>query len=211
MGWQMADHKHWDRVYGARQEEALTWFEPAAELSLELAETYSRPDQGIIDVGGGASRFVDGLLQRGQARIAVLDLSPEALAASRKRLGDDADKVEWIAADITAWQPALRWDLWHDRAVFHFLTEAEDRAAYFHALAAALSTGGHAIIATFAPDGPETCSQLPVQRWSAAGLQAEAEACLPGMLVLVEDRRHVHVTPKGNLQPFTVCVFRKAV
>lgn len=205
----MAEQEHWNRVYGAREEQALTWFEPAAELSLNLVKTYCGSDHSVIDVGGGASRLVDGLLQRGQARIAVLDLSHAALAASKDRLGQAADAVEWIVADVTAWEPAAQWDLWHDRAVFHFLTEGKDQAAYFRTMAKALAQGGVAVISTFAPDGPETCSQLPVQRWSAKELAATAEAYAPGMLELVETRRHVHVTPKGNQQPFTVCVFRR--
>ena len=205
----MADQEHWNRVYGAREEQALTWFEPAAELSFNLVATYCAPDQSVIDVGGGASRLVDGLLQRGQARVAVLDLSHAALAASKDRLGQAADAVEWIVADVTTWEPEAQWNLWHDRAVFHFLTESKDRAAYFRTMAKALAHGGVAVIATFAPDGPETCSQLPVQRWSANDLAAAAEGYAPGMLELVETRRHVHVTPKGNQQPFTVCVFRR--
>lgn len=206
----MAKQDHWNTVYGAREEAALTWFETEAQLSLSLAETYARPDQAIIDIGGGASRFVDGLLQRGQARIAVLDLSSAALAASQDRLGAQADKVSWIVADITEWTPAETWDMWHDRAVFHFLIEASDRAAYLAAMAQALAPDGVAVIATFAPDGPETCSQLPVHRWSAEDLATEINAHLPGKLSLVETRRHIHTTPKGNKQPFTVCVFRKS-
>ena len=208
-GFDLADQDHWNRVYAARQEEALTWFEPTAEMSVELCRRYAAKDAAVIDIGGGASRLVDGLLARDQARITVLDLSPDALAASRARLGSKADRVEWIAQDITKWHPDDQWSLWHDRAVFHFLITAEERGAYFEAMKAGLTVGGHAIIATFAPDGPETCSQLPVQRWSAQGLQAEAEAHVPGMLELVETFRHVHVTPKGNQQPFTVCVFRR--
>lgn len=205
----MADQEHWNRVYGAREEQALTWFEPEAELSLRLVSSYIAPDQSVIDVGGGASRLVDGLLQRGQARVAVLDLSHAALAASKDRLGQAADTVEWIVVDVTTWEPDAQWDLWHDRAVFHFLTESKDQAAYFRTMAKAVAPNGVAVIATFAPDGPETCSQLPVQRWSANDLAAAAESYAPGMLELVETRRHVHVTPKGNQQPFTVCVFRR--
>lgn len=205
----MADRQHWNSVYGARQESALTWFEEDAALSRSLAEAYTSPDQSVLDVGGGASRFVDALVRRGQQRIGVLDLSPEALAASKARLGSAADRVEWIVADITTWTPSTGWDLWHDRAVFHFLTEAEDRAAYFARMQAALAPDGIAIIASFAPDGPETCSQLPVQRWSSDALAAEAEKHVPQMLTLAESRRHVHVTPKGNRQPFSVSIFRR--
>ena len=205
----MSGQSHWDRVYGAREEEALTWFEAEAKLSLELARNLTTPDQAVIDVGGGASRFVDGLLARGQARIAVLDLAAEALRAAQERIGAAAEQVTWIAADVTRWQPDQTWDLWHDRAVFHFLTEPDQRTAYFMAMEKALAPGGAAVIATFALDGPETCSQLPVQRWSAEVLAAEADRCAPGLLTLTDRKRHVHVTPKGNRQPFEVSIFRR--
>ncbi|WP_420860214.1 class I SAM-dependent methyltransferase [Marivivens marinus] len=206
----MSKQEHWNAVYGARAEEALTWFEPTAELSLQLFDAFSDKSAKIIDVGGGASRFVDGLVARGAGPITVLDLSPEALETSKTRLGAMADTVNWVAADITEWTPPSQWDFWHDRAVFHFLTERDQRAAYFRALSAGLAPGGVAIIATFAPDGPEKCSNLPVQRWSSADLAVEAEAHQPGLLHLVEGRRHVHVTPKGNLQPFEVNIFKRA-
>lgn len=206
----MSGEEHWNSVYGARQETALTWFEPTAEMSLKLVTEHTAPEQSVIDVGGGASRLVDGLLERGQARVAVLDLSHAALDASQHRLGQVADTVEWIVADVTTWEPEAQWDLWHDRAVFHFLTDSRNQAAYFQTMAKALAPSGVAVMATFAPDGPETCSQLPVQRWSADELATAAEKYVPGMLTLIESYRHVHVTPKGNLQPLTVCVFRRA-
>ena len=205
----MGNAEHWNTVYGAREEHALTWFETEASLSLQLANEWSTPDAHIIDVGGGASRFVDGLLARQQAQITVLDLSAEALARSRERLGDDAAKVEWIAADITTWQPKQQWTLWHDRAVFHFLTERDQRHAYVRAMEAGLAPEGIAIIATFAPDGPEKCSNLPVMRWSSEALAAELDALAPDTFQLVASHRHIHITPKGNQQPFEVSVFKR--
>ena len=205
----MADRVHWNNVYGRRSEDALTWFEHEATLSLGLLEAFAPKTQSVVDVGGGASRFVDGLLQRGHEQVAVLDLSSEALNVSKMRLGADSAQVTWITADVTRWVPKQTWAFWHDRAVFHFLTDAADRAAYVSTMLAALAPDGHAMIATFAPDGPETCSDLPVQRWSASELAQELERFAPGAFVPVAMQRHVHLTPKGRLQPFTICVFKR--
>ena len=201
--------EHWDRVYGAREEDALTWFEPRPEMSMALIRRYLPGRGGVIDIGGGASRLVDALLDDGVAPVAVLDLSDAALAVSRDRLGARAGEVEWIAADVTVWEPARRWDLWHDRAVFHFLTTDAARTGYLRALGAALAPGGTAIIATFAEDGPETCSNLPVARYSPEALAAALARLAPGLLDPVEAMRHVHVTPMGNRQNFQISVFRR--
>jgi ubiquinone/menaquinone biosynthesis C-methylase UbiE len=202
--------EHWDAVYAARNEEALTWFEAAPELSVTLITRLAAPDEAVIDIGGGASRLPDALLDRGYRDITVLDLSEAALRVSRERLGARADKVRWVEASVTEWRPGRAYALWHDRAVFHFLTMAADRAAYLRAMARAVMPGGHAIIATFAEDGPETCSGLPVRRWSSDALVAEVAAACPGAFARVDATRHVHVTPKGNQQPFQVTVLRRA-
>lgn len=203
--------RHWRDVYSAREEAALTWFEARPQVSLDLIEHYLPPGAGatVIDVGGGTSRLVDALLERGYGPVAVLDIAPTALDATQRRLGPDADAVTWIAADITGWDPPGQWALWHDRAVFHFLTAERDRAAYVAAMAAAVRPGGHAIVATFAEDGPETCSGLPVCRYAPASLFATVERISPGAFRLVEGRRHVHVTPKGNRQSFQVTVLER--
>jgi SAM-dependent methyltransferase len=200
---------HWNTVYEARDEEALTWFEGEPSLSLRLIERCARPDGRVIDVGGGASRLPDALLARGYGSLAVLDLSAVALDASRERLGPDADRVRWIEADVTRWSPDGPYALWHDRAAFHFLTDPSERRAYLETMVAALETGGHAILATFADDGPETCSGLPVLRYSPEALAMEIEALAPAALSHVESQRHMHVTPKGNEQRFQVSVFRR--
>ncbi|WP_274628025.1 class I SAM-dependent methyltransferase [Arvimicrobium flavum] len=190
---------HWDDVYARKDEAEVSWFEEVPELSLELiAATGARPDGRIVDIGGGASRLVDCLLDHGFTDLTVLDLSPKALAQARSRLGGRADRVTWIAADVTSWTPPMQYEVWHDRAAFHFLTDADDRCRYVKTLEAALSPGGHAIIATFALDGPEKCSGLPVARYDPEGL---AEALGPGFR-LVEARRHVHETPWGSTQSF---------
>ncbi len=201
--------EHWNRVYRARGETSLTWFEADPVQSLALIRTYTRPDDAVLDVGGGASRLVDGLLAAGYDDLSVLDMSEAALDISRARLGAAAGKVRWIVADITRWQPQRTVALWHDRAVFHFLTRPADRASYGGAMLEALVPGGHAIIASFALDGPETCSGLPVVRYSADTLAATLEGLAPGQFARVESAAHDHVTPKGNRQPFQISVFRR--
>ena len=198
---------HWQNVYATKAEKEVSWFQenPAPSLDL-IAATGIRTDADIIDVGGGASRLVDSLLERGFHRLAVLDLSANALKEAKKRLGRSADGIDWIAADVTTWQPSRLYDLWHDRAAFHFLTEAADRDAYVARLKKAVRAGGNVIIATFAPDGPERCSGLPIVRYDpeavAAALGPEFE--------LIDSRRHDHVTPGGNMQRFQFSRFLRS-
>lgn len=200
---------HWNHVYGARTETALTWFEATPTVSLDLLTRYLGPGQALIDVGGGASRLVDHLLGLDAGPLAVLDISEAALAASRARLGEAGDRVAWLVADITTFCPDQCWSVWHDRAVFHFLTDPADRAAYLAVLDKALEPGGIAIIATFADDGPEECSGLPVMRYAPNDLAAEVERLLPARFKPIEARRHLHITPKGNRQSFQFSVFQK--
>jgi trans-aconitate methyltransferase len=183
----------------------VSWFQPEATTSLELIEgTGVALDAPVIDVGAGASLLVDGLLERGFRDITLLDIADAALAETQRRLGPTAtDTVRYIAGDITTWTPLRHFAVWHDRAVFHFLTTPGERAAYRRALALALEPGAHAIIATFALDGPERCSGLSVQRYSADTLAAE----FAGVLTPVEARSEVHITPKGTPQSFVVVRF----
>lgn len=204
----MTDPGHWDAVYDAREEDRLTWFEAEPVLSRELIDTHAAPGGSVIDVGGGASRLVDVLLGQGRA-VTVLDLSAGALAASRERLGPDAARAEWRAGDVTDFAPDRTWDVWHDRAVFHFLTEPEARAGYVRAMEASLAPGGIAIVMTFAPDGPETCSSLPVERYSPESLRAEIDRLAPGAFAPVTQGRHVHRTPLGREQAFQFSVLQK--
>lgn len=196
---------HWDEIYASRSESEVSWFEPAPETSIALIEEAGvGPKAAVIDVGGGASRLVDWFLARGQASIAVLDLSAASIAASRRRLGPAAAQVEWIVADVTAWKPKRAFDLWHDRAAFHFLVDPADQRAYVDALNRALQPGGTVIIGTFAPDGPEKCSGLPVARQDAASLGE----ILGPRYTLLFDRRHIHHTPGGVEQRFHYSAFR---
>jgi SAM-dependent methyltransferase len=197
--------EHWEKVYGSRGAEEQSWFQPRPETSLQLIEQTGRPlSARIIDVGGGSARLVDVLLERGYRNLTVLDISASAIEEAKQRLGSAAEDVQWIEADITSGSPLGSFDIWHDRAVFHFLTEPEERAAYLQALRRSLVAGGRAIIATFAEDGPAQCSGLPVVRYSPDALSAE----LGRNLALIEVRREVHRTPAGREQSFVYSLFR---
>ena len=198
---------HWNGRYRGNAPESLSWFEAAPEISLSLIQRAVGPSWSVLDVGGGASRLPDALLDAGHDDITVLDLSGEALSRSRARLGARADKVNWIVGDVTTWEPARKYDLWHDRGVFHFLTERTDREAYAATMCKAMKRGGAAIIMTFAEDGPETCSGLPVQRYSSDDLTREITSLLHGNLGVGETGRFTHVTPKGGEQRSQYCVF----
>ena len=197
---------HWENVYETKGEREVSWFQESPVPSLELiAQARATPSSAIVDIGGGASRLVDSLLAQGYQDLTVLDLSSAALATARERLGNDADHVKWIVADVTTWQPSERYEVWHDRAAFHFLNAHEEQAAYVECLRHALKIGGHAIIGTFALDGPEKCSGLPVTRHSAETI---GELLGPGFK-LVDNRRHQHATPWQSVQNFQFSTFVK--
>jgi trans-aconitate methyltransferase len=198
---------HWDATYSARGEAGVSWFEDRPTTSLELMmEIGATPSSSIIDIGGGASRLVDALVDAGWQSVAVLDVADVALAAAKARLGSAAGQVQWIVADVTQWAPDGTFDIWHDRAAFHFLVDPADRAAYVERLRSAVKPGGHAIIATFAPDGPERCSGLTVQRYDAASLAATVGAPFE----LVRARQHTHSTPWGSVQSFQYSLLRRS-
>ncbi len=165
----MATQEHWDAIYQTRATEDLGWYEPSPS-TLDLVRRYSTPTDPVIDVGGGDSRMVDELVEAGYEDVTILDLSHAALERSRVRLGSAAGNVTWICADATDWEPTSTWTLWHDRAVFHFLTTEDDRRRYVETARRAIAPGGHLVIATFAPGGPEQCAGLPVERYDAEGL-----------------------------------------
>lgn len=197
---------HWENVYKSKDERDVSWFEERPELSLDLIHaTGVKPNAAIIDIGGGASRLVDALLDEGFTALTVLDLSAAALAKARAGLGARSAQVQWIAADVTSWEPPQRYEVWHDRAALHFLTEAKDRAAYAACVLRAVVPGGYVIIATFAPDGPQRCSGLPVVRHDAASLGQ----MLGPSFALIEERHHAHHTPAGAIQRFQFSRFRR--
>jgi hypothetical protein len=199
-------HAHWEGLYSSRPETGFSWYQrdPATSLEYIAAATVDR-SAPVIDVGGGASLLVDALIARGYVDLTVLDLSESALRKSRERLGVSASRVTWIAADVTHWQPTRRFQVWHDRAAFHFLTAPDRQAAYVAALQAATLPGATVIIATFALDGPEKCSGLPVQRYSPETLAAR----LGTPFVLSTSRQEAHTTPGGAVQRFSYAVFRR--
>ena len=197
---------HWQGVYRTKAADTVSWYQPSPLPSLEMvAASDIDPSARVVDIGAGASSFVDALLDRGFTRITVLDIAEAALDVARARLGARATLVDWTVADVRSWQPGHIYDLWHDRAVFHFLTDATDRAAYKATMTAALPQGGMAILATFAEDGPERCSGLPVRRYSAADLVAE----LGENFSLVVHKKEKHLTPAGAEQSFTWALFRR--
>lgn len=198
--------EHWEQVYRTRAPDQVSWYQPEARISLNLIRRVAADrDAAIIDVGGGASTLVDGLLDSGYRDITVLDIASEALAVTRARLGERAGDVRWIDDDIvTADLPAAAYDVWHDRAVFHFLTDAADRARYMDQVKHALRPGGHLIMATFALDGPPRCSGLGVVRYSAESLGVE----LGNGFELLDSVREEHHTPSGAIQRFQYSLLR---
>ena len=203
----MGQSEHWDGVYGRKPASSVSWYTPHLERSLELIDGINLPPAAaIIDVGGGASTLPSDLLDRGHTNVTVLDLSETALAGGREQLGDRADLVRWVVADITSAElPEAAYDLWHDRAVFHFLTDEEDRHAYVQQVLRSLKPDGHLVVATFGPEGPERCSGLEVVRHDEKSLRHEFGDTLQEVRCLDE----VHVTPSGTEQEFVYCLFRK--
>lgn len=202
----MDARSHWQAVYGAKSPEAVSWFRPHLEISLDLIErAVPERSASIIDVGGGESTLVDDLLAQGYRNVTVLDISEKAFEVTQKRLGPAAKQVRWLLADIT--QTGVMsdfYDLWHDRAVFHFLTEREQRIAYVQNVIAAVKRGGHVIVSTFGPEGPTKCSGLDVMRYDAESLHDQ----FGDRFHLVKSTKELHKTPFGTTQQFLYCYCR---
>jgi SAM-dependent methyltransferase len=196
----MAERKtHWDAVYTDKPSNQVSWYQTEATVSLQLIHNCALDmDAPIIDVGGGAAPLADRLLDQGYRHIAVLDISSQALAISKRRLGARAQAIQWFCADITEFTPPYDFALWHDRAVFHFLTAAEDRQRYVEVLKKSLQPGGHLIIGAFAIGGPTQCSGLDIEQYDAAKLLHE----LGDSFALLEETRETHLTPAGKQQAF---------
>ncbi len=199
----MESKSHWERVYSSRAADAVSWYQPHATRSLDLIRKVAGDAASrIIDVGGGASTLVDDLLAGGMSNLTVLDISTAALQVAQRRLAGQARHVQWIAADITQVQLGeSAYDVWHDRAVFHFLTNPADRAAYVAQVRRAVRPGGHVIVAAFGPGGPEQCSGLPVVRYEPGQLHAQ----FGGRFELVDHVAEEHRTPAGQVQHFVYC------
>ncbi|CAB3783853.1 hypothetical protein LMG28614_01742 [Paraburkholderia ultramafica] len=203
----MDSKEHWEEVYRSKAPDAVSWYRPHLDTSLRMiSEVTLDLSANIIDVGGGESTLVDDLVERGYRNLTVLDMSALALDTTKRRLGVTASHIVWIESDITTAQlPAHRYDVWHDRAVFHFLTESSQRDAYVHLLSKALRPHGHVVIGTFGPAGPARCSGLSVMRYNADSLSAEMGAGFELSTATLEDHR----TPAGATQQFLYCCFRK--
>jgi len=202
----MSRKSHWDTVYEGKADNEVSWYQSKPELSLSFIKHSNVPRSGnIIDVGGGASQLVDCLVEDGFENITVLDISGAALRVAEKRLGENAKSIDWIEADITQFQCAQTFDLWHDRAVFHFLTQASDRKKYIDLLRQAIRPGGYVIIAAFAIGGPEKCSGLDIVQYDAPKLSRE----LGETFILVEQEDEAHITPGGKVQAFGYYRFKK--
>jgi SAM-dependent methyltransferase len=199
-------HAHWEGVYRARPSNDLSWFQQNPALSVEIITALApNRDARIIDVGGGDSLLVDHLLDLGYRRLTVLDISVSAIERARTRLGSLGEIVRWIATDVLAVEPLGTYDVWHDRALFHFLLEPKERQQYVAAVTTAVVSEGVAVIATFAPDGPQRCSGLDVCRYDEQTLAAE----FADSFVLSDARREEHRTPWGSEQRFVYAVFRR--
>ncbi len=202
----MSDRQqHWEQVYEDKDSTEVSWYQEYPGQSVQMIEqVVASKDEAIIDVGGGASVLVDTLLLRGYQRLAVLDISAAALQCAKQRLCERAPQVEWFVADVTAFEPPHRFALWHDRAVFHFLTAAADREKYLAVLRKALIPGAHLVIATFAEDGPEKCSGLPVERYGATKITQT----FGNEFSLLQQQGEIHSTPSGGTQKFNYFLFR---
>jgi SAM-dependent methyltransferase len=197
---------HWESVYTTKAPEAVSWYRPHLEKSLEIIEAIA-PDRSssIIDVGGGESTLADDLLAREYQNLTVLDVSPTAIEVTKERLGKAADHVQWFIGDITSVELSSNaYDLWHDRAVFHFLTAMEQRVAYVRQVARAVKPGGHVLVSTFGPEGPTKCSGLEVVRYDAESLHAQFGT----RFRLLESLKELHCTPFGTTQQFLYCLCR---
>lgn len=188
--------EYWDGRYAEIGDTNVSWFQPTPETSLMLIGEVSEPRHSVVDVGGGASRLVDHLLERGYHDLTVVDLSQQALSVARDRVGNAP--VHWVVSDVRDWQPDRTFDVWHDRAAYHFLVDADDQAHYWNLVRASVPAGGHVVISTFAEDGPQTCSGLPVHRYSADGLAAS----MGDGFAVRETVREQHTTPTGGTQSF---------
>lgn len=197
---------HWEKIYQSRALEEVSWYQPRPETSLRFLEALGLPLAAkIIDIGGGDSLLVDHLLELGYHNLSVLDISEAALERARRRLGARAEKVNWIAADATCFQPAEKYDCWHDRAAFHFLSKEEEITSYIRTAAGCLKPGGALVAGTFSEQGPDKCSGLPASRYSEPSLASRFEA----FFEKVECRHASHVTPSGTVQDFVFCGFRR--
>ncbi len=199
--------RHWEEIYNTKPLETVSWYQPVPEVSLELFSILQISREApVIDVGGGDSLLADHLLDLGYTDITVLDISGAAIDRAKKRLGERAQRIHWIEADATSFIPERPYALWHDRAVFHFLTEPEQRTAYIRNVVSGIQEEGHLVVGTFSDQGPLKCSGLEVQRYSIAELQHQMSPFFKPLRCLNVG----HSTPSGSVQDFTFCAFARS-
>jgi SAM-dependent methyltransferase len=197
---------HWEKVFETKSENEVSWFQPYPKTSVEFIELFKLPlNSNIIDVGGGDSYFVDALLDKGYENIYVLDISANAIERARKRLGEKAGKVNWIVSDITEYEPTVKFDFWHDRAAFHFLTSEENVYKYVSLAEKAINENGYLILGTFSENGPKKCSGLEIKQYNENSMSARFEVKFNRIKCITED----HVTPFNTVQNFLFCSFQK--
>ena len=198
--------QHWETIYSTKKSEEVSWYQTKPEFSLDLLNEYGcKPTDAIIDIGGGDSFLVDFLVKERFEAIAVLDISENALTRAQNRLGATADKVDWIVSDVTLFKSKKQYDFWHDRAVFHFLTQADDIKLYAANAAKSIKSGGVMIVGTFSEDGPLKCSVIEIKQYNESTMKAVFE----NDFEQVACKKHVHTTPAQKQQEFIFCVFRR--
>jgi 2-polyprenyl-3-methyl-5-hydroxy-6-metoxy-1,4-benzoquinol methylase len=201
-----ADQQHWDNVYSTKAEEEVSWFQPYPKTSMEFIELFHLPlASNIIDIGGGDSHFVDALLEKGYKNIWVLDISAKAIERAKQRLGEKGANVHWIISDVTAFDPPVQFDFWHDRAAFHFLTSEEKIYKYVSIAEEAITKGGYLVLGTFSENGPKKCSGLETKQYSEASMSARFELAFDRVKCITEN----HITPFHTVQSFLFCSFKK--
>ncbi|HEY8668079.1 MAG TPA: class I SAM-dependent methyltransferase [Tepidisphaeraceae bacterium] len=201
----MERKEHWENIYTTKETTDVGWYQADPKVSMELILSASPDRGGVVDVGGGASLLVDRLLEAGVAKVAVLDISTAALQRAKSRLGDRAARVQWIVGDVTAMASVGSFDVWHDRAVFHFLADPDERRKYVELMTRTIPPGGHLVIGTFALDGPPRCSGLAVCRYDADMLGREFGSAFQ----LMKELPQTHITPRGSPQKFIFGLFRR--
>lgn len=203
---QNPEQQHWDKVYNTKAEDEVSWFQSYPKTSIEFVELFDLPpDANIIDVGGGDSHFVDVLLDKGYKNIWILDISAKAIEKTMQRLGERASEVHWIVSDITMFESPIQFDLWHDRAAFHFLTTEDKIDKYVSIAESAIKKGGYLILGTFSENGPKKCSGLEIKQYSEDSLSTRFEIAFDKIKCIYED----HQTPFNTFQNFLFCSFKK--
>jgi cyclopropane fatty-acyl-phospholipid synthase-like methyltransferase len=201
-----AIQQHWDKLYSTKAENEVSWFQPYPKTSMEFVELFHLPvNANIIDIGGGDSHFVDALIEKGYQNIWVLDISSNSIERAKQRLGEKSLQVHWIISDVVNFEPPVPFDLWHDRAAFHFLTSEEKINKYVCIAENAIKRNGYLILGTFSENGPKKCSGLELKQYSEASMSSRFEIAFDRIKCVTED----HTTPSNTIQNFLFCSFRK--